>query len=233
MTSQGTTMQARALLDSASFTSFITEHLAQRLRLHRKNRCVQIAGIGGALDDPSSHTVDFGVSGLRRKRDRRSPHQLWGVEAVALPKITVPLPAFPVPFNPPWVHLTGLRLADRDFGVQGPVDVFLGADVFSRIILHGRQSGPSGTPYALETCFGWVLTGKTHLRYPRQPGASCFSSISRIRNTHIVRNMSVLRTLDNSRLRRCGTDNHLEASMMEMHNRHLKPQQVPQVLASQ
>ena len=67
MTPEGTTTQARALLDLASLTSFITKCLAQRLQLHCKNRRIQRAEIGGALNDPSSHTIAFGVSGLRCK----------------------------------------------------------------------------------------------------------------------------------------------------------------------
>ena len=103
-----------------------------------------------------------------------SPHQPWGLEAVVLPKITAPLPAFPIPFNPHWKHLTGLCLADRDFSVPGPVDVLLGADVVSRIMLHGQRSGPSRTSSTLEMHFGLVLSGKTHLKCLRQPAVPVF-----------------------------------------------------------
>ena len=96
----------------------------------------------------------LGFSGLLRKGGRRSPHELRGVEAVVLPKITAPLPAFLVPFNHRWKHLTGLHLAYRDFGTPGPVDILLGADVFSHILLYSQRSGPSRTPSALETRFG-------------------------------------------------------------------------------
>ena len=109
-----------------------------------------------------------------------------------LPKITAPLPVFPVAFNPQWKHLTGLRLAVRDFSIPGSVDVLL--------------SGRSGTPLALETHFGWVLSDKAHPEYPGEPMFSCFSSVSQFRNTHIVQNMYVQSTLENnSRLRRCCT----------------------------
>ena len=73
-TPEGTTMQARALLDLASSTSFITKHLAWQLQLPRKNRRIQVAGISGVVHDPLSHTVAFGVSGLLCKGERRSPH---------------------------------------------------------------------------------------------------------------------------------------------------------------
>ena len=102
------------------------------------------------------------------KGDARPPHQLWGVEAVVLTKITAPLPTFPVPFDCNWRHLTGLRLANPDFGIPGPIDVLLGVDSFSRTILHGRQGGPFGTPLTLEMHFGWMLSGTTQVEYSQQ-----------------------------------------------------------------
>lgn len=33
--------------------------------------------------------------------------------------------------------------------------------MFVAVLLHGRRSGPPGTPVAFETCFGWVLAGST------------------------------------------------------------------------
>ena len=45
----GSVTQARALLDSASLMSFITERLAQRLCLKQKRVDVNITGIGGSL----------------------------------------------------------------------------------------------------------------------------------------------------------------------------------------
>ena len=42
----GSSKQARALLDSASSTSFVTERLAQQLRLKRKRLNVSITGFG-------------------------------------------------------------------------------------------------------------------------------------------------------------------------------------------
>ena len=34
-------------------------------------------------------------------------------------------------------------------------------DIYADVVLHGRWSGPPGTPVAFETKFGWVLAGKT------------------------------------------------------------------------
>ena len=47
MSPDGRTSQARALRDSASSTSFISERLAQHLHLRHRSRQAQITGIGG------------------------------------------------------------------------------------------------------------------------------------------------------------------------------------------
>ena len=47
VTSDGHVTRARALLDYASSTSFVTECLAQRLQLPHQRQRVQVAGMGG------------------------------------------------------------------------------------------------------------------------------------------------------------------------------------------
>ena len=66
-------------------------------------------------------------------------------------KITSNIPSCSVAFN--------VTLADPEFGVSDSVDIFLGADVFSCTVLHGRRFNPSGSPSAIKTTFGWVLDG--------------------------------------------------------------------------
>ena len=100
------------------------------------------------------------------------------VEALVLPKITSVLPSHPIPYSRKWKHLTNISLADPDFGTPGSVDLLLGADVFGRAVLHGRRFGPSGTPSAFKTCFGWVLAGVIHGRQqPDQAGMCCVSTM--------------------------------------------------------
>ena len=135
-------------MDSASSTSFASERLAQRLRLPRSRQLAQIAGIGGISHDSMNQTVvHFAVAPVW------SSHKALQVEAFVLPKVTGELPVYPVPFHQEWGHLSGIRLADPDFGCPGNVDVLLGADVFSSVC------GPPNSPTAFETCFGWALSG--------------------------------------------------------------------------
>ena len=62
----GSTMQARTLLDSVSSTSLITKCLAQRLGLKRKQVKVSISGIGGHPGEVSPRSmVDFRIAFLK------------------------------------------------------------------------------------------------------------------------------------------------------------------------
>ena len=89
----------------------------------------------------------------------------WGkqieVEAAVLPKVTGDLRTIPVSPVTQWKHLSGLELADPDYGTPAQVDILLGGKVFSKAILHGRQFGPTGAPSAFKTRFGWVLYRET------------------------------------------------------------------------
>ena len=71
-----------------------------------------------------------------------------------------------------------LTAADPDFGRPGKIDVLLGVDVYAET-LHGRRSGPSGSPTAFETIFGWVLAGSTsnnNMRVSSHHGVASFHS---------------------------------------------------------
>ena len=154
----GATLKARALLDSASSTSFISERLAQALRLPKSSRSIRISGIAGLSHrSPLHSTVSFDVSPTSCKDDKIN------VSAVAVPRVTSDLPLQPIPLNATWSHLSGLPLADPDFGRPGRIDVLLGVDVYIDVVKHGRRTGPPNSPVALETKFGWVLAGRTKI----------------------------------------------------------------------
>ena len=64
----GSTTKARALLDSASFTSFITESLAQHLHLRHRCHSMKVGGIGSSETRlPSHRMVDLNISNHRGK----------------------------------------------------------------------------------------------------------------------------------------------------------------------
>ena len=169
----GSTTQARALLDSASSTSFITERLAQILGLKRKRVDVSITGIGGNSPPLSSRgAVDFRVTSLK------SGGRQFAVQALVLRKVTSDLPSSPTPFNDKWKHLSGLELADPEFGTPGAIDLLLGTEIFGQVVLHGRRFGPRGSPTALKTHFGWVLSGAVNGRKHQGSETCCLTTTS-------------------------------------------------------
>ena len=75
-------------------------------------------------------------------------------------KVTADLPTIPVAPITQWKHLSGLELADPNYGIPARMDLFLGGKVFSKAVLHGRWFGPTGALSAFKACFGWVLNGE-------------------------------------------------------------------------
>ena len=149
----GSHVIARALLDSASSASFVSERLAQTLGLPRTKRDV-ISGIAGLTHQSRTHSfTTFEVSPVSLST------KVLSVTAAIVPQVTCELPPHPIPFKPDWDHLTNLQLADPEFGCPGGIDLLLGVDVFDDILLTGRRCGKPGSPTAFETHFGWVLAG--------------------------------------------------------------------------
>ena len=77
------TTQVRAMLDSASSTSFIMERLAQHLRLVHRNHSVKISSISVKSNQPSScRATDFSIA-CPDSKGKIAP-----VEVLILSKIT-------------------------------------------------------------------------------------------------------------------------------------------------
>ena len=138
--------------------SFVSERVAQALRLRRSSQVVRICGITGfSLENNNRSITSFKIASVH------TPSRQLGVNAVIVPHVTCDLPTHPVPLNPEWEHIKGLLLADPEFGEPGNIDVLLGVETFVDIIRHGRRKGRQGSPTAIETTFGWVLAGNTNI----------------------------------------------------------------------
>ena len=151
----GTSVEATALLDNASSTSFVSERLAQTLRLPRVNQKARISGAAGLSHHSSNQSIaNLSISPVRSLRKIH-------ITAIIVPKVMCDRPFSPIPLKKEWNHLNSIDLTDPGFGCTGKIDMFLSINIFMDVILHGQRSGPPGTPIAFETCFEWVLTGST------------------------------------------------------------------------
>ena len=171
--SNGAVSIARALLDTGSLTLFISEHLVQLLQSSRRRSTSRVSGIGDILYHASRGITQFHIS--RVKEGGIS----LPVQATILRRTTTDLPCSNVKFNQGWSHLKKVELADPEFGTPAKIDLVLGADVYNKVICHGRRSGSLGSPTAHWTAFGWVLAGTVHVSGPTQNTDSCcLSSVS-------------------------------------------------------
>lgn len=62
-----------------------------------------------------------------------------------------------------WPHLIGLSLADPKINQTAQIDVVLGANIYGSLLTGGVIHGPTGSPSALLTTFGWILMCPTDL----------------------------------------------------------------------
>lgn len=147
----GKFQMARALLDGASATNFMSQQCAERLGLRINQTSESITGIGHA-GVKSYGSVQCSI------KPTESNVVNFDFQASVLPSICPDQPCYGVDTSR-WSYMKGLPLADPDFANPGPIDLLLNAEIFVSSILSGRRRGSQGQPKALETVFGWVLMG--------------------------------------------------------------------------
>lgn len=148
----------RVLLDSASQSNFITAHLHSRLGLKKSRVDSSVLGIG-----TTAHSLKFLSTFSIASRFNR--YDSLTLDAFVIDKITDNLPSQPIDLNS-LSHLRDLQLADNDCHVPGKIDLLLGADIFSLVLKNEKISGPSGSPAAFATSFGYILMGKCKVNFP-------------------------------------------------------------------
>ena len=155
----GSTVNTRALLDSASSASFVSEKLVKSLCLPRLHQTTTICGVAGLTRNSLQYLTNLTISSPRTNCK-------FNITAIVVPRVTCDLTVRPVSFGPTWTYLNDVPLADPHCGTPGRSDSLLCVDVFTSSLLHGRRIGPPGTPAAFETVFGWVLAGSTNQPTP-------------------------------------------------------------------
>ncbi|XP_055542790.1 uncharacterized protein LOC129728377 [Wyeomyia smithii] len=149
----------RALLDSGSECSFITERATQRMSIRRERVSIAIAGIGQSSTrvlHKIRSTIKSGITDFAT-----------AIELLVLPKVTVDLPSMSVDVTS-WSLPTRIQLADPSFYDPGSIDVVLGAEVFFDLFkASGRISLGDTLPTLVNSVFGWIVSGKVSEGAPR------------------------------------------------------------------
>ncbi|XP_055605769.1 uncharacterized protein LOC129753943 [Uranotaenia lowii] len=141
---------ARALLDSGSQPSFISEALCQKLRLKRNKLNSPVSGIGQSIVN-----VRYGVTLAIASRFETFATQL---DCLVLPKLTVSLPSHHIDTSR-WKIPKHLPLADPQFNISQGVDIIIGAALFFDLLQHQQFSLGSEFPTLQKTVLGYIVCG--------------------------------------------------------------------------
>ncbi|XP_035917758.1 uncharacterized protein LOC118515158 [Anopheles stephensi] len=150
--SDGEELPARALLDQGSQSNFITERLAQQLKLKRVRISSPLSGIDDTVPIVSSSMV------VTRIRSRVSEFQV-SLQFLVLLRVTSDYPSRMVEVKR-WNLPLGIPLADPAFNKPERIDMLIGARLFADLLQEGRIKLASYLPQLLETRLGWIVSGR-------------------------------------------------------------------------
>lgn len=148
---------ARALLDSGSMTSLITDELKRKLNLLSQRNNVGVVGVGNV---PLSGMPDRCALQIRSKHNGNVS---FNISCLVLPSITSNLPLKHIDVSR--LNLPrNITLADPTFNQPAPIDVLIGADIFWSLVRPERIVLGQDLPVMCSTKLGWVLAGPMSAR---------------------------------------------------------------------
>ena len=155
----GQRLTARALIDSGAGISLISSRVAQLLHLPLNKTDLQFSGVQGTPCKASKHIANVSISPIQAE------HPLTQIKAAVVTTVTNDLPTQDLSPVADLPHLAGLDLADPGFHTPGRIDILLGADVYHKLMGHQPTLTGAGTdPAAVNTIFGWAITGPVRSR---------------------------------------------------------------------
>ncbi|XP_059047784.1 uncharacterized protein LOC131843186 [Achroia grisella] len=168
LSSDGSYVTLRALLDQGSQVTMITESAVQL------NSCTALSVLSNPNGLPREH-LNASVAGIGE-----SPNQSRGkvlldckslrndyefvAEALIMPrKIVRNLPTTSFDISN-FHHLKNLPLADPDYNTSSNIDILLNTNIYSEIILDGLIKVHRDEPIAQRTELGWIVSGRVGIK---------------------------------------------------------------------
>ena len=146
-------MITRALLDSGASMSMLSNKVAQTLQLPRHATNITFSGAQATPLQVSQAITQVSLCLMH------SHHPILSITAAIVPRVTCDLPLQGATHVRDMPHIRSLSMADPTFHLPGRVDLLLGCDIISEIMLRDRINGPKDAPMAVETVFGWAILG--------------------------------------------------------------------------
>ena len=149
----GKRVKIRALLDTGSSASLLTNCAANQLGLRKIRQTTRIMGIQGNPAKPSNYFAVFSA-------ETTCSEMMVKITAALVDNITHNLPAHPIYDTEDWEVICNIHLADPSFHKPGHIDALIGMDVLSDVLLNGLHTGKPTEPKAFNTVFGWAIAGQ-------------------------------------------------------------------------
>ncbi|XP_070143744.1 uncharacterized protein [Drosophila kikkawai] len=148
----GRDFQTRALIDSGSEATFITERLFRQISPPFTPVQTRVSGLNETVAAQSTKLCTLAIRAPSR------PGLQLETAAYVLPQLAGKLPSYPIPRDL-LKELPDVPLADPTFSESSEIDVLIGADILPSVLLGGSKNNIFGSLLAQETIFGWVLSG--------------------------------------------------------------------------
>ncbi|KAG7305756.1 hypothetical protein JYU34_009882 [Plutella xylostella] len=143
-------IKVRALLDSGSQSSFITEAVKDKLSLTPQPSNTNIVGIGNTPINLKTERCALQLQSNDSSYDVK-------MTCLIIPKISDNLPK--VAFDIRHLNLSNFSLADPSFNEPSPIEMLIGADLFWDIIGSQQHSLGEKNPILRSSKFGWLIAG--------------------------------------------------------------------------
>lgn len=151
-TDNGRNLQLRALIDTGSEATFITERVAQTLRARRSKVHVQVTGLGSQTNGIVRYRTNLTLRSCNNKENSVP------VSAFILPNLTSYKPISSISKDK-CPDLRDLTLADSNPSSHECIDLLIGADIYGAVLLDGLRKLNNDALVAQHTIFGWILVG--------------------------------------------------------------------------
>ncbi|KAM7356671.1 uncharacterized protein ACRADG_002324 [Cochliomyia hominivorax] len=148
----GLEYKVRALIDSGSEGTLISQRIFNLLKLPSESTNAQISGLNNSVSAKVQHECSL-ILGSPLNSDISIP-----VTALVVPHLSNSLPSCTIPKDQ-FDTLPDIPLADPKFYSSSKIDILLGGDIFPSIICPGIRHNICKSLIAQETIFGWILTG--------------------------------------------------------------------------
>ncbi|XP_063382166.1 uncharacterized protein LOC134668654 [Cydia fagiglandana] len=186
---QGREFVLRALLDPCSQESFLNESAAQTMGLKRKRVNGNVSGLD-QMSTPIRFAADIEIS------SRHNPEKKMSLTTYIVKRVTNIMPSEKLTIDN-WVHLKDLQLADPTYHQPSSIDILLGVEVYNEMIQPGLIKGVPGSPIALQTHLGWIISGKVTVGTEQEREEKPFISMHlNVELNHMLKRFWELETID-------------------------------------